>query len=99
MTYPRRGDIWLVEFDPARGHEILWSAPVELFCEISMNVRDHSPYLHTFYFGYSNGWLGYLATRKASDEGGYETQTCPFTEHVEDDLTNVATAYLQGHGR
>src|SRR5579872_3414432 len=48
----------------------IWSAPVELFCEISMNVRDRSPYPHTFYFGYSNGWLGYLATRKAFGEGG-----------------------------
>jgi neutral ceramidase len=77
----------------------IWSAPVELFCEISTNVRDRSPYPHTFYFGYSNGWLGYLATRKAFGEGGYETRTCPFTEQVEDDLTNVVTAYLQGHGR
>jgi hypothetical protein len=77
----------------------LWSAPVELFCEISMNVRDRSPYPHTFYFGYANGWLGYLATHQAFTEGGYETQTNPFTDHVEEDLTNVVTAYLQGHGR
>ena len=77
----------------------IWSAPIELFCEISMNVRDRSPYRHTFYFGYSNGWLGYLATRQAFAEGGYETHTCPFSERVEDDLTSVVTAYLQGHGR
>jgi len=77
----------------------LWSAPVELFCEISMNVRDRSPYPRTFYFGYANGWLGYLATRQAFAEGGYETQTNPFTNRVEDDLTNAVTAYLQGHGR
>jgi neutral ceramidase len=77
----------------------LWSAPVELFCEISINVRDHSPYPHTFYFGYANGWLGYLPTRQAFAEGGYETQTNPFTEQVENDLTNVVIAYLQGHPR
>jgi neutral ceramidase len=77
----------------------LWSAPVELFCEISINVRDHSPYPHTFYFGYANGWLGYLPTRQAFAEGGYETQTNPFTEQVENDLTNVVIAYLQGHAR
>ena len=77
----------------------LWSAPVELFCEISRNVRDHSPYPHTFYFGYANGWLGYLPTRQAFAEGGYETQTNPFTEQVENDLTNVVIAYLQGHTR
>ncbi len=77
----------------------LWSAPVELFCEISRNVSDRSPYPHTFYFGYANGWLGYLPTRQAFAEGGYETQTNPFTEQVENDLTNVVSAYLQGHVR
>jgi len=77
----------------------LWSAPVELFCEISMNVRDRSPFPHTFYFGYANGWLGYLATRKAFGEGGYETHTCPFTEQVEEDLTQEVVSYLQGHAR
>lgn len=77
----------------------LWAAPVELFCEISMNVRNRARYRYTFYFGYSNGWLGYLATRQAFAEGGYETRTCPFTNQVEDDFTNVVLSYLQGHGR
>jgi len=27
MTYPRRGEIWLVEFDPTRGHEIQETRP------------------------------------------------------------------------
>jgi hypothetical protein len=77
----------------------LWAAPVELFCEISMNVRNRARYRYTFYFGYSNGWLGYLATRQAFAEGGYETRTCPFTNQVEDDFMNVVLSYLQGHGR
>jgi hypothetical protein len=77
----------------------LWAAPVELFSEISMGLRSRSPYQHTFYFGYTNGWFGYLATRRAFAEGGYETRTCPFTERVEDDLTNVVAATLQGRGR
>jgi hypothetical protein len=77
----------------------LWSAPVELFCEISMGVRDRSPYPHTFYFGYANGWLGYLPTRHAFTQGGYETKTNPFTAQVEEDFTHTVDAYLQGHGR
>ena len=77
----------------------LWAAPVELFCEISMGVRDRSPFPHTFYFGYANGWLGYLPTRQAFKEGGYETRTNPFTGQVEDDFTNGALSYLQGLGR
>jgi hypothetical protein len=78
---------------------VLWSAPVELFCEISMGIRDRSPYPHTFYFGYANGWLGYLPTRQAYHEGGYETVTNPFTEQVADDLTSNVLTYLQGHIR
>jgi mRNA interferase MazF len=27
MTFPRRGEIWLVEFDPSRGHEIRKTRP------------------------------------------------------------------------
>jgi mRNA interferase MazF len=27
MTFPRRGDVYLVEFDPARGHEIQETRP------------------------------------------------------------------------
>ncbi len=77
----------------------LWAAPVELFCEISMGIRSRSPYAHTFYFGYANGWFGYLATKKAFAEGGYETRTSPFTDRVEDDLTRVVTTCLQGRGR
>ena len=77
----------------------LWSAPVELFCEISNDVRNRSPYQNTFYFGYTNGWFGYLSTRRAFIEGGYETRTSPFTEQVEDDFTNVVTTYLQGSVR
>ena len=77
----------------------LWSAPVELFCELAMGIRDRSPFPHTFYFGYANGWLGYLPTRQAYHEGGYETVTNPFTEQVADDLTSNVLTYLQGHIR
>ena len=40
----------------------IWTAPLELFCEIAMAVRDQSPFPFTFYYGYCNGWLGYLPT-------------------------------------
>ncbi len=73
----------------------LWSAPVELFSEISLQIRSRSPYRYTFYFGYANGWLGYLPTRKAFAEGGYEIRTNPFTEQVEDDFTKGVLSCLQ----
>jgi len=74
---------------------VIWSAPVEMFCEIAMNIRDKSPFKQTFYFGYTNGWFGYLPTAKAFEEGGYEPRTSPFTAQVETDLTNSVAAFLK----
>jgi hypothetical protein len=57
-----------------------------MFCEIAMAVRDQSPFAHTFYFGYTNGWFGYLPTAEAFAEGGYEPNTSPFTPQAEKDV-------------
>jgi hypothetical protein len=74
----------------------IWSAPVELFCEIAIHVRNASPFAHTFYFGYTNGWFGYLPTSQAVAEGGYEPNTSPFTGDAESDITEKVVTYLQG---
>ncbi len=75
---------------------VIWSAPVELFCEIAIHVRNMSPFPSTFYFGYTNGWFGYLPTAQAIAEGGYEPNTSPFTAAAESDITEKVTTYLQG---
>ena len=75
---------------------VIWAAPVELFCEISMDVRSRSPFPHTLYVGYTNGWFGYLPTAQAFGEGGYEPQTSPFTAEAEGDLTRQIVTFLQG---
>lgn len=77
----------------------LWSAPLELFCDISNEIRDRSPFPYTFYFGYSNGWLGYLPTGSAWEQGGYETTVSPYTPAAAKDLTESVTGYLQGEMR
>ncbi|MBI4904238.1 MAG: neutral/alkaline non-lysosomal ceramidase N-terminal domain-containing protein [Acidobacteria bacterium] len=78
---------------------MLWAAPVELFCEIAIRVRNESPYRHTFYYGYSNGWIGYLPTAAGFREGGYEPTTSPFTESAEGDLTRGVLMHIQGMPR
>ncbi len=78
---------------------VIWSAPVEMFCEISMDVRQQSPFAHTFYFGYTNGWFGYLPTAKGFEEGGYEPRTSPFSPRVEADVKQAVTAFIQGFRR
>ena len=76
----------------------IWSAPIELFVEVANEVRDRSPFPYTFYFGYSNGALGYLPTEAGWKEGGYETRVSPFTPAAAKDLTESVVNYLESHG-
>ncbi|MEN3336817.1 MAG: hypothetical protein V7647_493 [Acidobacteriota bacterium] len=78
---------------------VIWSAPVEMFCEIAMDVRSRSPFSQTMYFGYTNGWFGYMPTARAFEEGGYEPRTSPFTPQVEADVIEGVTSFIQGFRR
>lgn len=51
---------------------VLLGFPGELFSEIGMNIKSRSPFRHTLVCGYSNGTVGYVPTRSAMIEGGYE---------------------------
>lgn len=75
---------------------VLWASPVEMFCEIALRIRAESPFRHSFFFGYTNGWLGYLPTAQAFREGGYEPKTSPFSAQVEEDYVAGVLAYMQG---
>jgi len=86
-----------VKFMIINDNVALWSAPLELFCEISNEIRERSPFPYTFYFGYSNGWLGYLPTASAWKYGGYEVEiVSPYTPVAGKDLTEAVLGYLQG---
>lgn len=74
---------------------VMWGSPVELFCEIALRVRAESPFRHNFFFGYANGWLGYLPTEEAFRDGGYEPRTSPFSEQVERDYTDGVIKFIQ----
>jgi neutral ceramidase len=77
----------------------IWSAPLELFCEIAIKIRNLSPFPYTFYYGYCNGWLGYMPTQAEFARGGYEPSVSPYTAQAEEDLTRTVVAYLQGRVR
>jgi neutral ceramidase len=84
-----------VRFLGINADTVVWAAPLELFCEIAMDVRRQSPVRNTFYFGYTNGWLGYFPTTKAFPEGGYETTVTPFTPEGQAILIKAVLARLQ----
>jgi hypothetical protein len=77
----------------------IWSAPLELFCEISNDIRDRSPFPFTFYYGYTNGWLGYMLSESEYKYGGYEPTVSPFTPSAANDLTGAVVTYLHGKMR
>lgn len=75
----------------------IWSAPIELFCEVSNEIRERSPYDFTFYYGYTNGWLGYLPTKEEWPFGGYEVErVSPFTPEAGDHLKASVLGYFEG---
>jgi neutral ceramidase len=78
---------------------VIWAAPLELFSQIAMSIRDASPFANTFYFGLTNGSLLYMPTKAAFGEGGYEPNVSPFTDQAEADFTSGVTRYLQELGR
>ena len=72
----------------------IWAAPIELFCEISNEIRDRSPFPFTFYYGYTNGWLGYLMTDEERAYGGYELRVSPFAPGADDVLKQAVLSAL-----
>jgi len=74
----------------------IWGSPLELFCEIANEVRDASPFPFTFFYGYTNGWLGYLVTDEELTYGGYEPSVSPFRPTAGNAFRDAVTGYLQG---
>jgi hypothetical protein len=74
----------------------IWSAPLELFCEISNEIREKSPFPYTFYYGYTNGWLGYMLTEEEYKLGGYEPSVSPYIPTADKALKRVVLGYLEG---
>jgi neutral ceramidase len=85
-----------VQFLQINHDALLWGGPLELFCEIAIDIRSHSRFPFTFYAGVLNGWLGYLPTGDAFREGGYEPSTSPFTDRAEEDFRAGVITHLEG---
>lgn len=59
------------------GSVALLSTRGEPFVETSQQIAAGSPFPFTLFSGYSNGAFGYIPTREAFQEGGYETENTP----------------------
>jgi hypothetical protein len=51
--------------------------PCELFCEFGLAIKSGSPVKYTLVSELTNGAMGYVPTRQAFEEGGYEIRKLP----------------------
>ncbi|MGQ9731802.1 MAG: hypothetical protein ACUVX8_11075 [Candidatus Zipacnadales bacterium] len=47
----------------------------EVFVDYQHQIRESSPFAHTIVLAYTNGNIGYVPTREAFSQGGYEVET------------------------
>ena len=80
----------------AIGSEIaLVSVPGEPFIESAQAIVSKSHFAHTLVSGYSNGGFGYIPTRSAFAEGGYETEATPFSQGAAEIMTDQILQLLK----
>jgi len=57
------------------GPVLLMPLPYEFFAEISLRIRQYSPFAYTLCLSNSNGMKGYFPTEDAIPRGGYEVKS------------------------
>ncbi len=70
------------------------SVECELFTETGTIIKQRSPFAHTYILGLSNGCIGYVPTREAVHQGGYEVDTRPVNEEAADMIVERSIALL-----
>ncbi|MCK5380409.1 MAG: hypothetical protein KAJ81_02995 [Candidatus Latescibacteria bacterium] len=68
--------------------------PTEMFVEWATQLREDSPFRYTLPIDLANGSVGYIPTREAFENGGYEPVSSVFTPDVGDVLVGAALDLL-----
>ncbi|MGH2354564.1 MAG: hypothetical protein ACRDJN_23395, partial [Chloroflexota bacterium] len=69
--------------------------PGEVFVELGLDLRRRSPFAHTLVLGLANEAIGYVPTRRAYDEGGYEPTSSRLQPGSGEQLVDEALAVLK----
>ena len=85
------------------GDIMLAGIPGEVFVDVGLGIKKGSSYKNTFVAGYTNGDIGYMPTKKAFQEGGYETHYAymlygiyPVDQDVAEKMINSALKLITG---
>ncbi|MHB0912691.1 MAG: neutral/alkaline non-lysosomal ceramidase N-terminal domain-containing protein [Armatimonadota bacterium] len=87
-------DIRVMQACFAVGDTAFISFPGELFTEIGMKIKTESPFAHTYIIGLANGYAGYVPTREAIAQGGYEVDTRRADDSSEEIIIQNSLALL-----
>jgi neutral ceramidase len=68
--------------------------PGELFVELGLALKATSHFAHTFIAGYCNDLIGYIPTRAAYAEGGYEVDTARIAAGSGETIVDTALSAL-----
>jgi hypothetical protein len=77
------------------GDTALVSFPGELFTEIGLGIRAASPFKRTYIVGLANGCIGYVPTRRAIAQGGYEVDTRQLDDSAAEVIEEMSLALLR----
>ena len=55
------------------GEVAIVGVPGELFTRLGVDLKERSPFEHTYVVSLANDWMGYLPDREAHELGGYQT--------------------------
>ena len=80
------------------GDYLFNGAPGEMFAQISLDIKERSKCEHNFNVELANGCYGYIATKQAFSEGGYEVTLDRYVNMSEDcaDIMTDTLLELQG---
>ncbi|MBL9136855.1 MAG: hypothetical protein JNK85_13365, partial [Verrucomicrobiales bacterium] len=55
---------------------IAWvGVPAEYFTQLGLDIKNRSPFRHTYIAELANDWIGYLPNREGHKLGGYQVWT------------------------
>ncbi len=73
--------------------------PGELMVELGLQIKKRSPFEQTSVLELANDYIGYIPTRRAFEEGGYEPEASLFKPGVGEKIVDAAVTLLAGlHG-
>jgi hypothetical protein len=76
------------------GNLAIVGIPGEPFVELGLTLKRSPNFAHTFVVGYCNDLIGYIPTRAAYDEGGYEVDTARIAAGSGEEIVDAALSTL-----